>query len=76
MAAAWKHDEPRYVSLLLDGLGPDAREQALRERDFLGRSALYFALHKGYTKVGWVAWSIGFWVSVYHITTSRSLACL
>lgn len=54
MAAAWKHDAPRYVSLLLDGLlSPEAREQALRGRDFQGRSALYFALHKGHAKVRW-----------------------
>lgn len=52
MAAAWKHDEARYVSLLLDGnLGPEVREEVLRARDAQGRSALYFALQKGHAKV-------------------------
>lgn len=51
MAAAWKHDEARFVSLLLDGLEQEARERVLRARDAPGRSALYFALHKGHAKV-------------------------
>jgi hypothetical protein len=51
MAAAWRHNDPRYAPLLLKGLGPDARTQSLSARDAEGRSALYFALHKGHAKV-------------------------
>lgn len=51
MAAAWKHDDPRYAPLLLSTLGPDAHMQLLSARDQQGRSALWFALHKGHATV-------------------------
>lgn len=52
MAAAWKHDDPRYAPLLLSAARtPEARTALLIAQDREGRSATFFALKSGHAKV-------------------------
>lgn len=52
MAAAWKHDDPRYAPLLLSAARtPEARTALLTAQDREGRSAMYYALKSGHAKV-------------------------